>query len=214
MRYPFGPRFAWEEAMLGNGSLKQIFDRYGTDKGKAYYPGVYECLFRSCRDEVKALLEVGIGTMIPGTHSTMQGYALEGYRPGGSLRAWRDFFKNATIYGLDVQPDTQFEDERITTTLCDSRDAAAVHELMTTPGFPTEFDIIIDDGSHFVEDQLGTFGNLFRYVRENGLYIIEDVVGNNHKIIRQRLSNILADNPHFSLGPENNLFAVLKRRHT
>jgi hypothetical protein len=38
----------------------------------------------------------------------MVGYAGEGYKPGGTLRSWREFFPNATIYGIDVQPETQF----------------------------------------------------------------------------------------------------------
>jgi hypothetical protein len=198
-------------AMLSNVSLKQIFDSWGTDKGHAQYPGVYECLFRSCREQVTAVLEVGIGTMIPGAHSSMQGYVLPGYKPGGSLRAWRDFFVNATIYGLDVQPDTQFDDEeRIITRLCDSCDASAVHAVMETQGWPREFDIIIDDGSHYAEDQLSTFTNLFPFLKHNGLYIIEDVVGDNHQHLSNKLVETLAYNPHFVLGPENNMLVILK----
>jgi hypothetical protein len=198
-------------AMLSNVSLKQIFDSWGTDKGHAQYPGVYECLFRSCREQVTAVLEVGIGTMIPGAHSSMQGYVLPGYKPGGSLRAWRDFFVNATIYGLDVQPDTQFDDEeRIITRLCDSCDASAVRAVMETQGWPREFDIIIDDGSHYAEDQLSTFTNLFPFLKHNGLYIIEDVVGDNHQHLSNKLVETLAYNPHFVLGPENNMLVILK----
>ena len=38
-----------------------------------------------------ALKMAGIGTMLPGVHSSMVGFASPGYRPGGSLRSWRDF---------------------------------------------------------------------------------------------------------------------------
>lgn len=198
--------------MPSNVSLKQIFDRWGTDKGHAQYPGVYECLFRNCREQVKAMLEIGIGTMLPGVHSSMHGYARPGYKPGGSLRAWRDFFVNATIYGLDVQPDTQLDDkDRIITRLCDSRNASAVRATMSTDGWPREFDIIIDDGSHLADDQLTTFANFFPFVKHQGLYIIEDVVGDNHQYLSDHLAETLAYSPHFVLGPDNNMIVLLKQ---
>ena len=37
------------------------------------------------------------------------------------------------------------------------------------------FDIIIDDGSHYVEHQLFSFKLLFKHLNNNGIYIIEDV---------------------------------------
>jgi cephalosporin hydroxylase len=192
-------------------NLREMFNKWGSDKGRGYYPGVYECLFRRYRHDVKNVLEIGIGTMIPGVHSTMVGFASVGYKPGGSLRGWRDFFENATIYGIDIQPDTQLEDEqRIVTRLCDSRDAARVQELMQGE-FPREFDIIIDDGSHYVGDQLATLRNFFPYVKGNGIYLVEDLVGNNFQNILDEVTSICGDNPHFVLGPNNNLFAVVKR---
>lgn len=84
------------------------------------------------------ILEIGIGTMIPGVHSSMVGYALPHYQPGGSLRAWRDYFPRGSIAGVDVQADTQFTEERITTLLCDSRDRKIIEILNGR-----KFDIII-----------------------------------------------------------------------
>ena len=36
------------------------------------------------------------------------------------------------------------------------------------------FDIIIDDGSHMLSDQLFSLNYFYRYVKKNGFYIIED----------------------------------------
>jgi hypothetical protein len=33
--------------------------------------------------------------------------------PGASLRAWRDYFPNAEIYGADIDREILFEEERI-----------------------------------------------------------------------------------------------------
>jgi hypothetical protein len=53
----------------------------------------------------------------------MKGYMPDSYMPGASLRAWRDFFRNGSVHGIDVQPDCLFSEERITTHLCDSTNA-------------------------------------------------------------------------------------------
>ena len=42
--------------------------------------------------------------------------------PGASLRAWRDFFPNATILGADLDREVLFEEERITTGYMDQTD--------------------------------------------------------------------------------------------
>ncbi len=92
--------------------LCDLFNKYGSDKDRNGYAQVYHTLFHKLCDQPINFLEIGIGTMIPGVASSMQGYALEGYKPGGSLRAWRDYFVNGRIVGVDIQPDTQFTDEQ------------------------------------------------------------------------------------------------------
>jgi hypothetical protein len=157
-------------------TLKEMFDREGTDKGAIWgYHHIYPLIFPTAfRDTVRMVLEVGIGTMIPGAASTMYGWALANYRPGGSLRVWRDYFPHAMIYGLDIQPDTQFEEDRIHTDLCDSTNADSVTRLFEDRG--AVWDVMIDDGSHDPSDQLATFRNLFRYLRPGGVYAIEDCI--------------------------------------
>lgn len=150
--------------------LRDLFDAQGTDKG--WYATTYEMLLRPYRQTFTELLEIGIGTLEPDANATMHGYAPDYYRPGGSLRGWRDFFTNARILGADIEPDTQFSDERIRTVLCDSTDSEAVRtHLGTSPSF----DVIVDDGSHRPEHQLATLQNCFPLVRKGGFYFIEDV---------------------------------------
>jgi hypothetical protein len=190
-------------------SLAELFCKWETDSAREYYAGIYECLFHRSRSDIKAVLEVGIGTMPPTVQSSTAGDVGELYRTGGSLRAWRDYFENAVIYGLDVQPVTQFRDERIMTGLCDTTNSAAVRRLMEG-NFATAFDIIIDVSSRSADDQLATLNNLFPYLRENGFYIVEDLVGNGFRTSLPIVRAICGDCPAFCLGPENNLFALLK----
>jgi hypothetical protein len=155
--------------------LKHIFESHGTDKGG--YASAYEAFLAPRRQTVTKVLEVGIGTLIPNVHSSMLGWAAAHYQPGGSLRSWRDYFPNARIIGLDVQPDTQFSAERIETQLCDSSDRKAVQALASRFDL-RGCDLIIDDGSHRADDQLKTLANLFSYLSAGGVYVIEDVIGN------------------------------------
>jgi hypothetical protein len=179
-------------------SLAELFTKYGTDKEAIHhYSGFYECLFQARRFDIKSLLEIGIGTLIPEAHSSMCEFALEGYKPGGSLRAWRDYFPNAHIYGIDVMPDTQFSEERITTYICDSTNPEAV---LNTP-IPREFDIIIDDGAHETEHQLATLKNLFPSLRPNGIYVAEDTYGNQLQEKIPLIQSICSDNPLFFMWP-------------
>ena len=83
-------------------NLRDLFNKYGSDKGRNGYAPIYESLFKNIKDKPLELLEIGIGTLIPGAPSTMVGFSLPGYSPGGSLRAWRDYFTNGLIYGGDV----------------------------------------------------------------------------------------------------------------
>ena len=151
--------------------LGKFFNQYGSDKDRNGYTSLYDCLFRTMRTRDIALLEIGIGTMIPGVQSSMVGYALPGYEPGGSLRAWRDYFSAGTIVGIDIQPDTQFVDDRIETALANSSDKAALDAVL---GDRT-FDIILDDGLHWDETQMQTLRNLWHRVRPGGFYVIEDI---------------------------------------
>lgn len=166
-----------------------MFDREGTDKGALHgYHHIYPLIFPTVfRDSVRMVLEVGIGTMIPGAASSMCGYASPNYRPGGSLRVWRDYFPHAMIYGLDIQPDTQFEEDRIHTDLCDSTNADSVTRLFEDRG--AVWDVMIDDGSHVPSDQLATFRNLFRYLCPGGVYAIEDCNGESWAVLQGEIGS-------------------------
>lgn len=189
--------------------LAQIFNSYGSDKDINGYTGLYHTLFYRMKNDPIQLLEIGIGTMIPNAPSSMVGYGLGDYKPGASLRSWRDFFPNAQIVGVDIQPDTQFVEDRIRTFLCNSADTATSQELLTS--LNTQFDIIIDDGSHHHDNQLSTLKNFFPAVKANGIYIIEDIypgspVSTNPFLIQ----NIVGDCPFFFSGVKNNLCIIYK----
>jgi len=189
--------------------LSQIISKYGSDKDINGYTPLYHTLFNRMRNQYINLLEIGIGTMIPNVSSSMVGYGIGDYKPGASLRAWRDYFSKGNIIGVDIQEDTQFSEERIRTFLCNSTDNSSVFNLMS--GLNTKFDIIIDDGSHYFQHQLDTLKNIFPYLKDNGIYVIEDIgehspLSTNPLLIQKIVNN----NPFFFSGVKNNLCIIYK----
>jgi hypothetical protein len=191
--------------------LADLFNKYGSDKDRNGYSHLYFILFDHMKNEKLNILEIGIGTMIPGVCSSMKGYMPDTYKPRASHRAWRDYFINSHIYGMDIQPDTQFSEDRIDTFLVDSTNQFEVNNLMSKLNI--QFDIIVDDGWHLDEAQKNTLVNFFPYLKENGLYIIEDIYPGSklNSTTPQVIKNIIGNYQHFFVGLKNNQCVINKR---
>lgn len=177
-----------EMASLHEG-IKSILDREGSDKGR-WYGGLYEQLLEPVRLKVEYVLEIGIGTMLPDAPSSMVEWAGENYRPGASLRAWRDYFPNATVHGIDPAPDTEIKDEpRIVTHCFDSRDAASTSAFFDR-WRDVDPDLIVDDGLHEVDAQIATMENFLPHLKAGGLYVVEDVSPEHVQMISTEISRI------------------------
>lgn len=134
---------------------------YKTDKwGKHFYTPHYFFHFLKFKNKKIKLLEIGIG----GYENPQQG--------GGSLRMWERFFTKGEIYGVDIYDKTQLEEGRIMIKQGSQVDSLFLESLSEEAG---GFDIIIDDGSHLNEHIIFTFEVLFPKLKDNGIYVIEDV---------------------------------------
>jgi hypothetical protein len=173
---------------LGESPIGALFDRVGSDKGR-WYGRLYDMLIEPVRDSVKCVIEVGIGTMLPTAPSSMRDWAGKNYRPGASLRVWRDYFQSAQIHGIDPAADTAVVgEERITTHHFDSRDAARAADLFER--FKLVPDLVIDDGLHTAEAQVATMRNFLPHVKPGGLYIVEDVMPKDVKPVSAAIEQI------------------------
>eukprot|EP00927_Polykrikos_kofoidii_P040709 TRINITY_DN34751_c0_g1_i2.p1 TRINITY_DN34751_c0_g1~~TRINITY_DN34751_c0_g1_i2.p1 ORF type:complete len:163 (-),score=16.10 TRINITY_DN34751_c0_g1_i2:66-554(-) len=98
-------------AGVNHKSLAALMREYGTDKMLHNYGKVYDFILAPLRCQVRAVLEIGIGTLRPDVPSTMAPTAqawdpsLRPYSPGGSLRMWRDYFPLARVIGVDIDPE-------------------------------------------------------------------------------------------------------------
>ena len=160
--------------------LCKLGELYCVDKtpffgGHTYTPEYHALLTDTticdARNDVKLVVEIGIGN-IP----LMKGLTAEAYRPGASLRMWRDYFPNAQIVGCDILESVLFTENRITTFQTDQSDPTSLQTLLTNVQTIHQYaDLIIDDGSHEVEHMIISFKELWPLVKPGGLYIIEDI---------------------------------------
>jgi hypothetical protein len=190
--------------------LASLFNKYGSDKDRNGYSHLYSILFDHLKNNEMNVLEIGIGTMTPNAASSMKGYMPDSYVPGASLRAWNDYFVNSKIYGADIQPDTQFEENNIKTFLCDSTDQSSVESVIGSTEL--KFDIIIDDGWHWDHAQVSTLKNFFPYLKEGGIYVIEDIypdsgLSKNPTLIQE----VVGDYEYFYVGLKNNQCVIRKK---
>lgn len=125
------------------------------DKGTIHtYIEEYELLLEKYRNDI-TFLEIGVFY-------------------GESLEMWSEYFTNSRIYGVDINNhyNKHLEnDERFKIIISD----ATKFEIMNHFPKPIQFDVIIDDGSHRLEDQIITFNILKPHMKPGGLYIIEDI---------------------------------------
>ena len=163
--------------------LAELFDKYGSDKGsnKPFNPNqpwaphnysdLYFDWFFDKRNTIKSVLEIGIGSNNPNIKGS---FIPEGI-PGASLREWKEFCPNATIYGADIDSDSLVNEPRIISAVMDQTKKNSIENYFKDFN-EIEFDIIIDDGLHEFSAGLTTFKNIFPYLKKDSIYIIEDVV--------------------------------------
>ncbi len=97
-----------------------------------------------------------------------------GVARGGSLQMWRRYFGPlATIVGLDIDPRCQeHEESGVSVRIGDQSDILFLDRVMEEFGAP---DLVLDDGSHQMDDLWATFEHLYPKVSKNGVYIVEDL---------------------------------------
>lgn len=163
-----------------NQELKKLMDFYGSDKGgknnQHNYAQYYSDIFYYRRKNIKNFLEIGLGTNNLDTPSNM---GSEG-KPLASLRAWRDYFINANIFGADIDKRILLNEERILTTYVDQTNPKTIQEMFSLFGVK-KYDVILEDGLHEFNANICCFENCIKYLDINGTYIIEDVFYKDHK---------------------------------
>ena len=139
-------------------NLREYFEsnqrRHLIDKWDHYFD-IYEKHFRPFVGKSVKILEIGI------------------YQ-GGSLQMWKEYFgPGAEIFGVDIDPRCKkFEDGQIRVFIGDQADSKFLRGIVQRTG---NFDIIIDDGGHRMNQQITSFQVLYGYLNNGGVYLCEDL---------------------------------------
>ena len=137
-------------------TLQEYALRNDTDKNEDghNYVVVYDPLFTPFRQDTFSFLEIGV-------------YQCSAHR------TWRDYFPNATIYGIDIDPkaiDKYKNEERMILQEVDQGNEQQLIEYSKNGPWK----VILDDGSHRSSHQKLTFDVLWNSVEPGGYYIVED----------------------------------------
>ncbi len=139
--------------------LDSIGLKHGTDKASSHhdYLAFYEQFFAPMRHGRVNILEVGVLN-------------------GASLATWEEYFPNGSIVGADIDATTKrFQRGRVSIEILDQANIEEVTQAAIRRG---PFDIVIEDGSHLWEHQITSLKTLFPFVRDGGIYIVEDLQKN------------------------------------
>ena len=140
------------------GDLLEIFaegSERAVHKWHHYLP-IYDRYFRQWRGKEVRFLEIGVAD-------------------GGSLDMWRNYLgQRATIFGIDINEDCrQFDGISGMVRIGSQTDRNFLERVIEEMG--GEVDVVLDDGSHHMNDIRVTLETLFPKVSTNGLYVIEDL---------------------------------------
>lgn len=170
-------------------TLSELMSYYQSDKSSKHhnYIHTYSRIFHSLKDKKLNVFELGLGTNNENIPSSM---GKDG-SPGASLRGWRDYFKNSKIYGADVDKDILFTENNIETFYVDQTQPESIKELWNNPLLKDiTFDIIIDDGLHEFSANICFLKNSFHKLKENGIYVIEDITSHSLSLYNNELNEL------------------------
>jgi len=114
------------------------------------YFEVYDKHFQTLRARELRILEIGV-------------------QYGGSVEMWAKYFPHANITGVDVDPLCKIHvGKRVSIKIGDQADPRFLSQF-------TNYNIIIDDGGHTMNQQQTSFEILFPLLNPGGIYVIEDL---------------------------------------
>lgn len=148
-------------------TLDDLANKHGSDKGtlsqEAHgYCGVYESIIQNLKHPL-TLLEIGIWDI---------------RFPGASCRMWKEYLSDSRIIGMDINPLAKsLEGEvGIEVMLCDQTNPEEIRRQLEERKIGMlDLDLVIDDGSHLLNDVGVSLRTLWPYVSPGGVYVVEDM---------------------------------------
>lgn len=166
--------------------LVRLTHKYRTDKGcekflnwnPHCYAVAYDDLLAPLRGDSFRMLEIGLDTpsraKYNSPHTLKEEDGGRSPKDAPSLRVWREYFPDATIYGFDINDFGFFEQRDTHVFQGDQSSRESLEHFLSEAGSPS-FRFILDDGSHASSHQQITLAKLYPHLESGGIYIIEDL---------------------------------------
>ena len=155
-------------------NLNFLFEYFNADKGEQYinqyaqpskrkndkiiahgYAKIYENLFKPKKSEKLKILEIGSFY-------------------GNASAALFFYFKNSLIYSADINPDMyKYKGSRLKNFFADTSSRGSINENILKKNI--EFDIVIEDASHMLKDQIISLFMIFPKIKKGGIFIVEEI---------------------------------------
>jgi len=151
-------------------TLQEIGKKFKTDKASHRFKGItylhiYDIYLRHLIGKNPNVFEMGVLN-------------------GSSFATWKEYFKNAHLCGLDISPSCAKLPFKIY--IGEQSNEKLLNKIVSENGL---FDVIIDDCSHINELTIKSFNFLWKYVKPNGIYIIEDLANSYTKDLGKDIKN-------------------------
>lgn len=171
-------------------TITELLHKYPSDKLSSHsYAPLYDELFEPYRESATAILEIGI-------------------EHGQSLRAWREYFPKANIYGIDNCESKMFAEDRIATIHADTTDRDGF--LRAISNLPP-IDIAIDDGGHVISCQLFAVAALWSKLKPGGLLIVEDIAKPEYLALFSAFKGATLHDRRKIKGQVDDMLAVMRK---
>ena len=168
-------------------SLDELFHYYGSDKADIFkitqnrghgFSKFYSQHLKDLKKKKLNILEIG-------------SYA------GASACAFAKYFPESTVYCFDINISKfEYESKSIKVNGLDINNKKKLDKVLNKLNLNMEdnsFDLIIDDGSHYLGDILFSLKFFFKYLKKNGIYVIEDFKHPNYYEYNKNVDDILID---------------------
>jgi len=160
--------------ILPTKSLNDLFNFFNSDKGDLYeyqynhpsknnkakvqahgYAKFYDNYFKNIKNEKLNILEIGSFY-------------------GNASASLFFYFRNSFLYAADIFPDLfRYKSKRVTSFFVNSSEEDSIKNDIIAKKI--EFNIIIEDASHSFKDQIISLFLLFKSLKSEGLFIIEEL---------------------------------------
>ena len=195
--YNFKKKISVDNDNIDINSLDGLFNHYGSDKANIFkktknkghgYSKFYKQKLEKLKNQKINILEIG-------------SYA------GASAAAFAKYLPESKIFCFDINiSNFEYKSKKIHVFGLDinnQKKAVKIINKITSECNFKKFDIIIDDGSHNLSDILIALKLFFKYLKNKGLYIIEDFKHPNYYPYNRNINHILIDELFKNLEKKN-----------